>query len=80
VDRETINFYLDVVQELVDRAVPVTLDNINKHLAPANMEHEIAEALAKLVDEGRLEKTTVIAWGEGASASESEQYQIAKRT
>ena len=78
-DRDTINFYLDVVQELVDRAVPATLDNVNKHLAPANKEEEIAEALAKLVDEGRLEKTTVIAWGEGESASESEQYQIAKR-
>jgi hypothetical protein len=79
VDRETINFYLDVVQELVDRAVPATVDNINKHLAPANKEQEILEALATLVDEGRLDKTTIFAWGDDEKPTESEQYVIAKR-
>ena len=78
-DRETINFYLDVVQELVDRAVPATVDNINKHLAPANKEHEILQALATLVDEGRLDKTTIFAWGDDEKPTESEQYVIAKR-
>ena len=79
-DRETINFYLDVVQELVDRAVPATVENINKHLAPANKEHEILEALATLVDEGRLDKTTVFAWDGDERPTESEQYVIAKRS
>ena len=78
-DRETINFYLDVVQELVDRAVPATVDNINKHLAPANKEQEILQALATLVDEGRLDKTTIFAWGDDEKPTESEQYVIAKR-
>ncbi|HUP74276.1 MAG TPA: hypothetical protein VM282_14635 [Acidimicrobiales bacterium] len=78
-DRETINFYLDVVQELVDRAVPVTVDNINRHLAPANNEAEIIEALTSLVGEHRLEKTTIFAWGDRESPTESEQYHIVKR-
>ena len=74
-----INFYLDVVQELVDRAVPVTVDNINKHLAPANKEREIVEALTTLVGEGRLEKTTIFAWDDRQSPTESEHYNIVSR-
>jgi hypothetical protein len=74
-----INFYLDVVQELVDRAVPVTVDNISKHLAPANKGHEIVEALTTLVGEGRLEKTTIFAWDDRQSPTESEQYNIVTR-
>ena len=58
-DRDIINFYLDVVHELIDRAVPATVDNINKHLAPANKEHEIIEALDTLTAEGRLVKSTM---------------------
>ena len=74
VDRELINFYLDVVQELVDRAVPATVDNINKHLAPANKEHEVIEALDTLVAEGRLVKTAA-----APGAIDEEHYQIPKR-
>lgn len=53
-DRERINFYLDVVQELIDRGVPATVDNINKHLAPADKHDEIIEALDTLMAERRL--------------------------
>ena len=67
-DRELINFYLDVVQELIDRGVPATIENINKHLAPANKEADIIEALDTLVAEGRLVRTVA-----GA-----EDYQITK--
>ena len=73
-DREIINFYLDVVQELIDRVVPATVDNINKHLAPANKEHEVIEALDTLVAEGRLVKSTT-----ASGATDEEHYQIPKR-
>lgn len=53
-ERERINFYLDVVQELIDRGVPATVDNINKHLAPADKHDEIVEALDTLMAERRL--------------------------
>ena len=52
-----INFYLDVVQELVDRGVPATVENINKHLAPADKEADIIEALDTPAAEGRLVKS-----------------------
>ncbi|MEO8697163.1 MAG: hypothetical protein ABI658_26885 [Acidimicrobiales bacterium] len=67
-DRDLINFYLDVVQELIDRGVPATIENINKHLAPANKEADIIEALDTLVAEGRLVRT----------AEGLQDYQIAK--
>ncbi|MEO5841387.1 MAG: hypothetical protein ABIQ73_09680 [Acidimicrobiales bacterium] len=71
-DRETINFYLDIVQELIDRGVPATVDNINKHLAPANKEADILEALDTLVNEGRLVKHSA----PGAGSTDAEDYQI----
>ena len=52
-----------------------TVDNINKHLAPANKEHEVIEALDTLVAEGRLVKSTAPASG----ATDEEHYQIPKR-
>jgi hypothetical protein len=75
VNRELINYYLDVVQELIDRAVPATVENINKHLAPANKEHEVLEALTTLVNEGRLVKSTADAQG----AAQPEQYVLPRR-
>jgi hypothetical protein len=77
VNRDLINYYLDVVQELIDRAVPATLDNINKHLAPANKEHEVVEALTTLVAEGRLVRSTVSAPVGGSV--EPEQYVLPRR-
>ena len=74
-NRDLINFYLDVVQELIDRAVPATVDNINKHLAPANKEHEVLEALATLVAEGRLVKSAAAVQG----AAPAEQYVLPRR-
>jgi hypothetical protein len=59
-DRERVNFYLEVVQELIDRGVPATVDNVNKHLAPADKTQEIIEALDTLIAEGRLVKQTVL--------------------
>jgi len=34
-DKNTINFYFDVVHELIDKDVPATVENINKQLGPA---------------------------------------------
>jgi len=76
VNRDLINYYLDVVQELIDRAVPATVENINKHLAPANKEQEVLEALTTLVAEGRLVKSTVD--GKGA-VTQPEQYVLPRR-
>jgi hypothetical protein len=73
VDREIINFYLDVVQELIDRGVPATVENINKHLAPANKEADIIEALDTLVSEGRLVKSPA-----ASGAAKDEDFQIVK--
>ena len=75
-NRDLINYYLDVVQELIDRAVPATVENINKHLAPANKEQEVLEALTTLVAEGRLVQSTVD--GKGAVAH-PEQYVLPRR-
>jgi hypothetical protein len=33
-DKNTINFYFDVVHELIDKDVPATVENINKQLGP----------------------------------------------
>ena len=70
-DREKVNFYLDVVQELIDRGVPATVDNINKHLAPADKHDEIVEALDTLTAERRLVCQTMRQDG-----AEVEQYEL----
>jgi hypothetical protein len=72
VERERINFYLDVVQELIDRGVPATVDNIGKHLAPADKHDEIIEALGTLIAERRLVRHTTR--DDGADV---EQYELA---
>ena len=79
-DKDTINFYLEVVQELIERDVPATVENINKHLAPANKEDEIVAALAALVTEGRLVKsksTTLAKPQRDEHPTELERYQLA---
>ena len=70
-ERERINFYLDVVQELIDRGVPATVDNINKHLAPADKHDEIVEALDTLMAERRLVCET-----RQHDGTEIEQYEL----
>ena len=72
-ERHLINFYLDVVQLLIDRGVPVTVDSVNRHLAPADKEAEVVEALATLVAEGRLVKIST-----RVDQSEVEQYTLAR--
>ena len=74
---DTINLYFEIVQELIEREVPATVENINRHLAPANKEDEIVAALATLVAEGRLVKTTTLAkWDEDEYATQREHYQL----
>ena len=68
-DNDTLNFYLEVVHDLIARDVPATVENISKHLAPANREDEIVAALAALVTEGRLVKS--------AKSQRVERYQLA---
>jgi hypothetical protein len=76
-NKDTINFYLEVVHELIERDVPATVENINKHLAPANKEDEIVAALTALVSEGRLVKTTTLATSQRDERStELERYQL----
>jgi hypothetical protein len=77
-DNDTINFYLEVVQDLIERDVPATVENINKHLAPANREDEIVAALEALVTEGRLIKSTTLAKSSrNERPTELERYQLA---
>ena len=77
-NKDTINFYLEVVHELIERDVPATVENINKHLAPANKEDEIVAALSALVAEGRLVKSTTLATSQGDQRpTELERYQLA---
>jgi hypothetical protein len=73
VDNNDINFFLEVVQEVIDRGLAPSLANISSQLAPKGREHEITEALAKLVAQGRLiKRTTLVAWPEEKQATPTE--------
>ena len=74
--REDLDFYLGVVRDLIGRGVPVTVDSICRHLAPSADEAQIAEAMAALVAEGRLDKSTVFSWGADDEPREYEQFQL----
>ena len=55
-----LNFYFDVVQELIDDGFPPSLRNIADHLSPKGREREIATALQSLVADGRLIKVAAV--------------------
>ena len=74
--REDLDFYFDVVRDLTGRGVPVTIDSIRRHLAPSGDEAQIIEAMAILVSQGRLDKSTVFSWGADDEPREYEQFQL----
>jgi hypothetical protein len=76
---QELNFYFAVVQDLVDRAVPATIENIAR-LVPAKKHHGLRAALATLVAEGRLEAQPVFATGQRGKHPMYVHYLIPSRT
>ena len=74
--REDLDFYFDVARDLIDRGVPATVDSIRRHLAPAGDKEQIVRAMAILVSEGRLDRSTVFSWGSDDEPREYEQFHL----
>ena len=64
-DEDSINFFLEVVQEVIDSGLAPSMRNISSRLAPKGKQQVIIEALETLVAEGRLIKRTGLVPGPG---------------
>ena len=60
VHRDDLNFFFEVVHEVIDSGLPPSVRNVASQLVPKGREREIIEALQTLVAEGRLVKITAV--------------------
>ena len=60
VHRDDLNFFFDVVQEVIDSGLPPSVKNVASQLVPKGREREIIEALETLVAERRLVKIPAV--------------------
>ena len=59
-DDDSINFFLEVVQEVIDSGLAPSVRNVASQLVPKGREREIIEALETLVAERRLVKIPAV--------------------
>jgi hypothetical protein len=79
-DSDSLNFYVEVIKEVIEAGTVPTMDNMEKHIGHRARRHDLDEAIEELMAEGRIRKQrTLVGWDADWQPLEAEYYYPAPR-
>ena len=74
-DSDSLNFYIEVIKEVIEAGTVPSLDNMEEHIGHRAHRHDLDEAITELMAEGRIrEQRTLVGWSDDWQPIETTYY------
>jgi hypothetical protein len=74
-DSDSLNFYVEVIKEVIEGGTVPSRDNMEKHIGHRARRHDLNEAIDELLAQGRIRtQHTLVGWSADWQPIEAEYY------